>query len=175
MNFLDIARNRQSCRSYDENRSVEQEKLDAILEALRLAPSACNGQPYHVTVCRGQVAKDVAAATAGMGLNKFAAQAPVMLVLSEMPYVRTAAMGAKVKGNDYRSIDIGIAAAYMTAEATAQGLDTCMLGWFNDKKIRALCGLEYPVRLVITLGYAKEGDPLRKKVRKEMDDLVSYR
>ena len=175
MNFLDIGRNRQSCRSYDENRSVEQEKLDAILEALRLAPSACNGQPYHVTVCRGQVAKDVAAATAGMGLNKFAAQAPVMLVLSEMPYVRTAAMGAKVKGNDYRSIDIGIAAAYMTAEATAQGLDTCMLGWFNDKKIRALCGLEYPVRLVITLGYAKEGDPLRKKVRKEMDDLVSYR
>ena len=175
MNFLDIARNRQSCRSYDENRSVEQEKLDAILEALRLAPSACNGQPYHVTVCRGQAAKDVAAATAGMGLNKFAAQAPVMLVLSEMPYVRTAAMGAKVKGNDYRSIDIGIAAAYMTAEATAQGLDTCMLGWFNDKKIRALCGLEYPVRLVITLGYAKEGDPLRKKVRKEMDELVSHR
>ena len=175
MNFLDIARNRQSCRNYDENRSVEQEKLDAILEALRLAPSACNGQPYHVTVCHGQVAKDVAAATAGMGLNKFAAQAPVMLVLSEMPYVRTAAMGAKVKGNDYRSIDIGIAAAYMTAEATAQGLDTCMLGWFNDKKIRALCGLEYPVRLVITLGYAKEGDPLRKKVRKEMDELVSYR
>ena len=175
MNFLEIARNRQSCRSYDENRQVEQEKLDAILEAVRLAPSACNGQPYHVTVCRGQVAKDVAAATAGIGLNKFAAQAPVMLVLSEMPYVRTAAMGAKVKGNDYRSIDIGIAAAYMTAEATAQGLDTCMLGWFNDKKIRALCGLEYPVRLVITLGYAKEGDPLRKKVRKEMDELVSYR
>ena len=175
MNFLNIARNRQSCRSYDETRDVEQEKLDAILEALRLAPSACNGQPYHVTVCRGQVAKDVAAATASMGLNKFAVQAPIMLVLSEMPYVRTAAMGAKVKGNDYRSIDIGIAAAYMTAEATAQGLDTCILGWFNDKKIRALCGLEHPARLVITLGYAKQGDPLRNKVRKEMDELVSYR
>ena len=175
MNFLEIARNRQSCRSYDENREVEQEKLDAILEALRLAPSACNGQPYHVTVCRGQVAKEVAAATASMGLNKFAAQAPIMLVLSEMPYVRTAAMGAKVKGNDYRSIDIGIAAAYMTAEATAQGLDTCILGWFNDKKIRALCGLEHPARLVITLGYAKQDDPLRNKVRKELSELVSYR
>ena len=175
MNFLDIARNRQSCRSYDENREVEQEKLDAILEALRLAPSACNGQPYHVTVCRGQLAKEVAAATASMGLNKFAAQAPIMLVLSEMPYVRTAAMGAKVKSNDYRSIDIGIAAAYMTAEATAQGLDTCILGWFNDKKIRALCNLEHPARLVITLGYAKQGDPLRNKVRKELDELVSYR
>ena len=175
MNFLDIARSRQSCRSYDESRDVEQEKLDAILEALRLAPSACNGQPYHVTVCRGQLAKEVAAATAGMGLNKFAVQAPVMLVLSEMPYVASAGMGAKIKGNDYRSIDMGIAAAYMTAEATAQGLDTCMLGWFNDKKIRALCELEHPVRLVITLGYAKQDDPMRKKVRKDLSELVSYR
>ena len=175
MNFMDIALARQSCRSYDETRDVEQEKLDAILEALRLAPSACNGQPYHFTVCTGETAKEVALACRGMGLNKFAVQAPVMLVLSEMPYVRTAAMGAKVKGNDYRSIDIGIAAAYMTAEATAQGLDTCMLGWFNDKKIRALCELDHPVRLVITLGYAKQGDPLRNKVRKGLDELVSYR
>ena len=175
MNFLEIARSRQSCRSYDESRAVEQEKLDAILEALRLAPSACNGQPYHVTVCRGQLAKDVAAATAGMGLNKFAVQAPVMLVLSEMPYVRTAAMGAKVKGNDYRSIDIGIVTAYLTAEASAQGLSTCILGWLDDAKIREICNLKYPVRLVITLGYAKEGDPLRKKVRKDLTELVSYK
>ena len=57
MNFLEIANNRQSCRSYDEERPVEQEKLDAILEAYRLSPSACNGQPYHVTVCRGNTAK----------------------------------------------------------------------------------------------------------------------
>ena len=130
---------------------------------------------YGLHVCRGQLAKEVAAATAGMGLNKFAVQAPVMLVLSEMPYVASAGMGAKIKGNDYRSIDMGIAAAYMTAEATAQGLDTCMLGWFNDKKIRALCELEPPVRLVITLGYAKQDDPMRKKVRKDLSELVSYR
>ena len=174
MNFLDIARSRQSCRSYDENRPVEQEKLDAILEALRLAPSACNGQPYHVTVCRGQVAKDVAAATAGMGLNKFAAQAPVMLVLSEMPYVRTAAMGAKVKGNDYRSIDIGILTAYLTAEATAQGLSTCILGWLDDEKIRAVCGTNAATRLVITLGYASEDEKLRAKKRKELHEIVRF-
>ena len=172
MNFLEIARSRQSCRSYDESRAVEQEKLDAILEALRLAPSACNGQPYHVTVCRGQLAKDVAAATAGMGLNKFAVQAPVMLVLSEMPYVRTAAMGAKVKGNDYRSMDIGIAVAYLTAEATAQGLSTCILGWLDDDKIRKICGLDQPVRLVITVGYAKD-ETIRPKKRKDLTELVT--
>ena len=109
-----------------------------------------------------------------MGLNKFAPQAPVQLVISEMPYVKSAAMGAKVKGNDYRSIDIGILAAYVTAEATARGLGTCILGWLDDEKIRALCGIEYPVRLVITLGYPKEGDPIRIKKRKDMTDLVSY-
>ena len=110
-----------------------------------------------------------------MGMNKFAAQAPVLILISEKPYVKTAAFGAKVKGNDYRSIDIGIAAAYLTAAATEQGLSTCILGWLDDKKIREICGLEYPVRLVITLGYAKEDDKLRAKKRKDLEELVSYR
>lgn len=170
MNFMEIAENRQSCRSYD-SREVEPEKLQAILEAARLSPSACNGQPYHLTVCRGETAKAVAAATQSMGMNKFASQAPILIVVSEMPYVKSAALGAKLKGNDYRSIDIGIATAYLTAEATAQGLSTCILGWLDDKKIRAICGLEHPVRLVITVGYAKD-DTLRSKKRKDLSELV---
>ena len=173
MNFMEIAQNRQSCRSYDVERSVEEEKLAAIVEAVQLAPSACNGQPYHLTVCRGEAAKEVALATAGLGMNKFAPQAPILIVISEMPYNKTAAMGAKVKGNDYRSIDIGIMTAYLTAEAAAQGLSTCILGWLDDAKIRKICNLQHPVRLVITLGYAKEGDALRTKKRKELSELVS--
>ena len=173
MNFTEIAQNRQSCRSYDESRLVEQVKLEAILRTVQLAPSACNGQPYHLTVCRGETAKAVAAACTGVGLNKFAVQAPILIVISEMPYVKSAALGAKVKGNDYRSIDIGIAAAYLTAEATAQGLSTCILGWLDDTKIRSICDLAYPVRLVITLGYAKEDDKLRPKKRKDLSELVS--
>ena len=175
MDFLTIANHRQSCRSYDENRPVEQEKLDAILEAVRLAPSACNGQPYHLTVCQGDSAKEVAKATIGMGMNKFAMQAPVLIVISEMPYVKSAALGAKLKKNDYRSIDIGIAAAYLTAEATAQGLGTCILGWLDDEKLRNICGLEFPARLVITLGYPKEDDKLRSKKRKEINELVTLK
>ena len=154
MNFLEIAQARQSCRAYDETKNVEPEKLDAILEAARLSPSACNGQPYKITVCQGHASQEVALACRGMGLNKFATQAPVTLVISEMPYVKSAAMGAKLKNNDYRSIDIGIVTAYITAEAAAQGLSTCILGWLDDAKIRTICDLEHPVRLVITLGYA---------------------
>jgi nitroreductase len=171
MNFTEIAQARQSCRRYHPDRAVEQEKLDAILSTARLAPSACNGQPYHITVCRGEAAKAVAKATQGMGMNKFATDAPVLLVVSEMPYVATAALGAKVKKNDYRSIDIGIVAAYVTAEATDQGLSTCILGWLDDEVIRGICGLEGAVRLVITLGYAADDDTLRPKKRKAPEEL----
>lgn len=174
MGFLKIAMMRQSCRNYDENRQVEYEKIHAVLEAARLAPSACNGQPYHFTVCQGEAAREVAMAAMGKGMNRFADQAPVMIVVSEMPYVKSAELGAKVKNNDYRSMDIGIAAAYLTAQAAALGLGTCILGWFDDARIREICKLEYPVRLVISLGYPSNDDVLREKKRKDLNELVSF-
>lgn len=174
MNFTEIAKTRQSCRKYNAERTVEEEKLAAILESARLSPSACNAQPYHITVCRGESAEKVAKAVMGMGMNRFASDVPVLLVLSEEDYNATAALGAKVKSNDYRSIDIGILAAYITAEAETQGLSTCILGWLDDKKIREICGLSKPVRLVITLGYAADGDKLRDKKRKDMSELVTF-
>lgn len=173
MNFTEIALARQSCRRYDPSKEIEITKLTAVLESARLAPSACNGQPYHITVCRGETARKVAEACKGPGMNKFASDAPILIVISEEAYVATAALGAKVKGNDYRSIDIGIVSAYITAEAAAQGLGSCILGWFNDAEIRGICGLEKPVRLVITLGYPAEDDKLRPKKRKELSELIS--
>ncbi len=174
MSFLEIAENRQSCRNYDATRQVEKEKIEKILEVARLAPSACNGQPYLITVCEGEKAKQVANATVSMGLNKFAPDAPVLMVISEEAYTKTAGLGAKFKDNDYRSMDIGILAAYITAEAYEQGLSTCIIGWLDDKKIREICALERPVRLVITVGYAKEGDKLRTKRRKTREELFRF-
>ena len=175
MNHSDLVKVRQSCRSYDSSRAVEDEKLEYILNSARLAPSACNGQPYRITVCKGESAKAVASCVTGMGMNKFAKDAPIMLVISEEDYVKTAAFGAKVKKNDYRSIDIGILAAYITSEAADRGLGTCILGWFDDEKIRTICSLEKPVRLVITLGYPSDNDKIRDKKRKDLSELVSYK
>ena len=175
MNFTEIAQNRQSCRNFDSAKFVEQEKLDAILNAARLSPSACNGQPYHITVCTGDAAQKVARATQSMGMNKFSTDAPVQLVISEESYCRTAAVGSKLKHNDYRSIDIGIVAAYITAEAAAQGLGSCILGWFDNDKLKTICDLDGDIRLVICIGYAKEGDKLRSKKRKDLEKLVSFK
>lgn len=174
MNFMEIAQARQSCRSYDETKPVEKEKLDAMLNAAQVAPSACNGQPYHFTVCTGETAKKVAKATMGLGMNKFAPQAPVMIVVSEEPYTKMAAAGSVVSKNDYRSMDIGIAVAYLTAEATVQGLSTCILGWLDESEVRKICGVKHTVRLVISVGYAKEDDPLRNKKRKPVEELSSF-
>ena len=172
MNFNEIAVARQSCRSFDKTKPVEAEKLEAIIDSARLSPSACNGQPYFLTVCKGEVAKKVAKATMGMGMNKFTADAPVQIVISEMPYTRTAALGSKFKGNDYRSIDIGIVAAYITAEATAQGVDSCILGWLDSDKIKEICNISGTVRLVISIGYQTEDYKLREKKRKDLNDLT---
>lgn len=175
MDFSKIIYERQSCRKYDPTRDVEKDKLARVLEAGRMSPSACNGQPYLFTVCRGESARAIAGCVSGMGMNKFAKDVPVFLVLSERPYVATAALGAKAKGNDYRSLDIGIAAAHLVCAATEEGLSTCILGWFDDAAVRRICSLDAPVRLVIALGYADPTDSLREKKRKSEDDLIVYK
>ena len=174
MDFLEIANKRQSCRKFDPNKSIEPEKLEKIIEAGILSPSACNGQPYHFTVCEGDAAKAVAKCCTDVGINKFAYDVPVMLVISEEPYTKMAAMGAKLKHNDYRSIDIGIASAYITAEAAALGVDSCILGWINDEQIREICDVKGAARLVIALGYAKE-PKLRPKKRKSVEEMVTFK
>ncbi len=174
MDYKDILYQRQSCRAYDSGRAVEKEKLDFILEAGRLSPSACNSQPYHFTVCMNEYASAVAKASQGMGLNKFAIDAPVIIVVSEESYSASAALGAKMKKNDYRSIDIGICALSMACAATEVGLSTCILGWFDDEKIRMTCHIDKPVRLLICVGYAKEADKLREKKRKSIQELITF-
>ena len=171
MDFLEIANTRQACRSYDPTREIEREKLDKLLEAARLAPSACNSQPYLITVCTGEKKELVAETTRGVGMNGFTKDVPVLLVISEKPE-KKGVLGTLVPVDSYMALDMGIAAAYITAEATTQGLSSCIIGWFDDEKIRAVCGTEGRTRLIIALGYAKEGDPVRQKVRKSIDELV---
>lgn len=174
MDFKEIILKRQSCRNFDGRRQVENEKIKKIINAAVLSPSACNGQPYHITVCTGQAAKKVAKATTSMGINSFTKDAPVMIVISEKPYVKTAALGSKLKGNDYRSIDIGILAAYITSAACEEGIDTCILGWLDSDEICEICSLDGTVRLVIAMGYAAPDDKLRAKKRKTVEELVTF-
>ena len=174
MNFYEIAQARYSCRKFNPEKPIEEEKISAILNSAVLAPSACNGQSYHITVCGGDSAKKVATATQEKGMNKFTSDAPVMMVISEEPPCKGALLGMKYKGLDYRPMDIGILSAYITCEAAAKELDSCIIGWFNEDEIKEICGVEGAIRLIIALGYAADEAKAPQKVRKDISEIVSF-
>lgn len=173
--FYALVAARQSDRAYDSNRPVELDKLHRILEAARLSPSACNGQPWHFVVITDVTLREaVAKSMARLGLNKWAVQAPVLVLIVEEATKTTSLLGGLVKHNHYPHIDLGIAAAHLTLAAEAEGLGSCMIGYFDEQKIKRLVGIPRRRRLplIVTLGYpAKEK---RSKKRKALEDIVSY-
>ena len=97
--FLQLVNARQSDRAYDKSRLVEADKLERILEAGRLAPSACNAQPWRfVVVTDPSLAEKVGKAAAGLGMNKFAKDAPVHILVVEESANITSRLGGKLKG-----------------------------------------------------------------------------
>lgn len=173
--FLKLVAARQSDRAYDKKREVEPEKLERILEATRLAPSACNAQPWKfVVVTDKELAVKVGKATAGLGMNKFAKDAPVHILIIEESANITSVLGSKIKDKYFPLIDLGIAAAHISLAAESEGLGSCILGWFDEKEIKRLTGIPMSKRLLldVVIGYpAKEK---RKKSRKAKEKVISY-
>ena len=173
--FLQLAASRQSDRSYDVSRTVEPEKLDRILEAARLSPSACNAQPWKfVVVTDSQLARGVGKATAGLGMNKFAKDAPVHILVVEESMNITSFLGAKIKDKYFPLIDIGIAAAHITLAAESEGLGSCILGWFDEKEIKKLVGIPMRKRLLLDIVIGYPAKDKRRKSRKPKEKVVSY-
>lgn len=175
--FLELAQLRQSDRSFDTDKVIEQVKLDKILEAGRLAPSACNSQPWKFIVVKNpdkRMKIADACASKVLGMNHFSKQAPVQLVLVEEASNFTSRFGGFVKQIHYPHLDLGIVASHICLAAEDEGIGSCMLGWLNEKKIRDI--LDIPsgkkIVLVILLGYSKQTK--REKKRKSLTDIVSY-
>ena len=173
--FLELVKQRQSDRAYLPQ-PIEQEKLDRILEAARLAPSACNAQPWKMVVVTDEALRmQVADATSNraLGMNHFTKQAPVQIVVLEEKANFTSNFGSWAKNKHFPHVDLGILSAHICLAAADEGLGTCMVGWFDEDKVKK--ALEIPkskrVLLVITLGYpAKE---TREKRRKDLAEIVS--
>jgi nitroreductase len=176
--LISLIKKRQSVRKYT-SRPVEPEKLERCLEALRLAPSASNSQPWRVVVVdEPELVKKVAQATIGplSTFNNFVPQAPVIIALIIEKMSATAQIGAYLKNREYPLIDIGIAAEHFCLQAAEDGLGTCMLGWFDEKEVKKL--LQIPrgkrIGLLITLGYAPDDYTVREKKRKGMGEVVKF-
>jgi nitroreductase len=174
--MLSLMNKRQSERRYTDQ-PVEKEKTDRIIEACRLSPSACNGQPWRLIVVDDPVLKSQVAEAARsdiLRMNTFVDMAPVLIVVVKEKSNFTSRAGDLIKRRDYSLIDIGIATASIVYQAAAEGLGACIIGWFNEKKIMELLSIPKTkrVELVITLGYADNTH--RTKVRKPTDEVVSY-
>jgi nitroreductase len=124
---------------------VEQDKLERILSAARLAPSACNAQPWKFIMVtdpeiRDQVAE--AASAKALGMNTFVTGSGADCRGKGKSKSLSARLGAgAVKNKDYSLMDIGIASGFISLQACAEGLGSCIMGWFNEKLVRKILGI----------------------------------
>lgn len=170
--------NRQSCRNFDGDRKVEKEKLERIMENVRLAPSACNSQPYSfIVVTQPELADKVGRQTQGLGMNKHCKNVHCFIVVCEENANLLSRTAGRVKDQQFAGIDIGLAVSQMILSAEEQGLSTCMLGWFDENKVKELLDINKAkrVRLIVAVGYASSEDKIRPKKRKNIEELVVYK
>jgi nitroreductase len=173
--FFELINKRQSCRKYSD-KAVEKEKLVKCIEAARMAPSACNSQPWHfVVVNKKELSAKVALCLQDKIMNKFTSECSAFIVVVEESGNLTSRAGALIKQQDYRSIDIGIATEHICLAAAAQDLGTCILGWFDEKELKKLLNISKlkRIKLVVAIGYPKD-DNIRNKVRKNINEISTF-
>ena len=173
MNLSELIQKRQSDRKY-ESRPVSREMVMKCLEAARLAPSACNSQPWKfVVVDDVALLPQMGAAAAGRGLNGFAREVPVIVAVVLEKMNLTARIGSVIKDKEYSLLDVGIAVEHFCLQAAELGLGTCIMGWFDEKKVKKLLGIKGKrVPLLISLGYP--AGETRKKARKSLEEMSSW-
>jgi nitroreductase len=175
--FIDHVQHRESVRAYKPD-PVQHEVIDRCLEAARLAPSACNAQPWKFIVVDDMHLKNALADTTQnrlIPMNHFTRQAPVHIVVVREKANLTSNLGQVIKNKEYPLIDIGIAVEHLCLQAVEEGLGTCILGWFNEKAVKKLLGIPASKRaeLIITLGYPASAF-LREKRRKTLDEIRTF-
>ena len=175
--FYEIVSKRQSTRAYDTSRMVDREIIARILEAARLSPSACNAQPWHfIVVDEPELKNKVADAASAklLGMNHFTKQAPVHIIVVEEKVNISSGIGGIVKDKHFAFLDIGIAAAHICLAAEAEGLGSCILGWFAESKMKKLLNIPDNRRVVLDIVIGYPAQPLRTKKRKPAEEVITY-
>ena len=174
--MLELIISRQSDRKYSDT-AVEKEKLERIIEAGRMSPSASNAQPWKfVIVTEHELILKIAEAASEkiIGMNSFVGQAPVLIVMVREQPNFSSKVGGLLMNRDYSHIDLGIAAANICNQAEAEGLGSCMIGWFNERQVKKILGVPRfkRIELLITIGYSASRK--KEKRRKPYDATVSF-
>jgi len=175
--FQQLVRARRSIRRYLP-RPVEREKVLACLEAARLAPSASNAQVWRFLVIDDPHLKKEFAEKAFSGIysqTKFAADAPVLILLLAKLDIITHRIGRQIQKVPFFLIDIGIAGEHLVLQAEELGLGTCWIGWFHTRKARAFFKIprKYKIVSLLAMGYP-EKKAVGEKKRKLLEDIAWF-
>lgn len=177
--MMDVIAHRTSCRAYRSD-PVPQEHVLQILEAARLAPSACNQQPWRFAVVRdAEKRRSVVREGFLPGINMdWALVAPVHVVVGMETSFMTHKLGASVSGVDYPWVDIGIAGEHLVLAAAELGLGTCWIGWIKPAVISRIVSWPKAVKpvAVITVGHpdASRRGKLPAERRKPLEAIVTW-
>ena len=178
-NVAETIARRVSCRAYRPD-PVPQAQVLQILEAARLAPSACNQQPWRFAVVRDSALRQRIVEQGFLpGIKMtWAMTAPVHIVVGMETSFLTHRLAASVSGVDYPWVDIGIAGEHLVLAATELGLGTCWIGWIKPRAIAQMVGWPRSVKpvVVITVGYPCDSDTATTPAlrRKRLEELVRW-
>ena len=178
MALLDVIRQRKSVRDFVD-RPVEREKIMMCLEAARLAPSACNSQPWKFIVVDDKQLKNrlCKAAFGGIYLiNSFCKRAPVIVVVVSERAKFLARIAGMFRGTQYYLVDIGIACEHFVLQAEDLGLGTCWIGWFNERAVKSILNIPQrkKIDILIALGYYDKEKVISKHRREPIDKIASF-
>jgi nitroreductase len=181
LNISELIKHRKSVRDF-QDKPVEREKIMACLDAARLAPSACNAQPWKFIVVddpqlKQKFCEDVFGGV--YSINAFTSKAPVIVTIVSEQGNFMAKIGSLLRDTRYYLIDIGISGEHFALQAEDLGLGTCWMGWFNEKAVKSLLNIpgNKKVDILIALGYAsqKKADlPHRREPLDKMSSFNSY-
>lgn len=174
MEFSELVLKRQSDRKYAPKR-VDREDIVRCLEAARMAPSACNSQPWKFVVVddRAKLA-ELSEAAIGLGMNRFTVQVPVLVAVVQEPMNMSAKAGSLAKNKDYSMMDLGMAVENFCLQAAELGLGTCIMGWFDEKRVKKVLGVPRTRRVQLLIAVGHPDAPNRQKVRKALEEISSW-
>lgn len=174
---LDIIRERFSVRDYLD-KEIEEDKLQLILEAARLAPSASNSQPWHFYVVKDKRKISELAQKMPLGsravINSFIARAPVLIAATAGPINIVRRALSFIVNKKWYYLDVAIALEHMVLTAWELGVGSCWIGWFDEKKVKSVLGVPAGEEVIalLTLGYTKERPGAFPKHRKSLKEIV---
>ncbi|NLD33671.1 MAG: hypothetical protein GX653_02040 [Clostridiales bacterium] len=177
MELFDAFKTRESCRAYADT-PVDRQTLERILSAACLAPSAGNGQPWRfVAVTNKDILTALTPLTHAPGINHWVGQAPCIIAVWEHISDRmTARYGEQYLNMQWPAMDLGLSVGQLCLAAAGLGLGTCILGCFDEAKVKALLGIpaDSVLRVLVTLGHPKEAAPPRDKKRLALDSVAQF-